>query len=148
MLYDWRNVPRADGYSPAQLLFGRRQRTSLPLLPFQNCPINFFDAASSKDALHSTSKKFHDLHNFNLSPLHPCQSVLIQDPKTSLWNTSGIISSIRPDNLSYNVQIADRQFIRPRRLLRPFASQSTYFIPTCLFFSLPSTTFSSSSVPC
>ena len=31
MLYEWRNVPRADGYSPAQLLFGRRQRTSLPL---------------------------------------------------------------------------------------------------------------------
>ena len=33
VLYKWRNVPRSDGYSPAQLLFGRRQRTSLPLLP-------------------------------------------------------------------------------------------------------------------
>ena len=33
VLYEWRNVPRADGYSPAQLMFGRAQRTSLPSLP-------------------------------------------------------------------------------------------------------------------
>ena len=33
MLYEWRNVPRSDGYSPAQLMFGRAQRTSLPSLP-------------------------------------------------------------------------------------------------------------------
>ena len=24
MLYEWRNVPRADGFSPAQLMFGRQ----------------------------------------------------------------------------------------------------------------------------
>ena len=29
-LYVWRNIPRADGFSPAQLLFGRRQFTALP----------------------------------------------------------------------------------------------------------------------
>jgi len=29
-VYEWRNVPRTDGYSPAQLLFGRRQFTSVP----------------------------------------------------------------------------------------------------------------------
>ena len=33
-----------------------------------------------------------------------------------------MILSIRPDNLSYVVQIADRQFLRPRRLLRPLTS--------------------------
>ena len=27
MLYEWRNVPRADGYSPSQLMFGRSQQT-------------------------------------------------------------------------------------------------------------------------
>ena len=26
-LYEWRNLPRSNGYSPAQLLFGRRQYT-------------------------------------------------------------------------------------------------------------------------
>ena len=39
MLYEWRNVPRSDGFSPAQLLFGRAQRTSLPTLPSQITPI-------------------------------------------------------------------------------------------------------------
>ena len=28
MLYEWRNVPRTDGFSPAQLMFGRALRTS------------------------------------------------------------------------------------------------------------------------
>ena len=101
-----------ERYSPAQLLFGRRQRISLPILPLHNRPINFFDAASSKDALHSSSKQYHDLHKIDLPPLRPGQSVLIQDPKTTLWSTSGVISSIRLDNLSYLVQIADRLFIR------------------------------------
>ena len=31
-LLEWRNTPRADGYSPAQAFFGRRLRTSLPSL--------------------------------------------------------------------------------------------------------------------
>ena len=48
MLYEWRNVPRSDGFSPAQLLFGRVQRTSLSTLPSQIAPIDFHFAASSK----------------------------------------------------------------------------------------------------
>ena len=30
-LYEWRNLPRDHGYSPAQLMFGRRQCVSLPM---------------------------------------------------------------------------------------------------------------------
>ena len=107
-----------DSYSPAQLLFGRRQRTNLPLLPFQNLPINFNEAASAKDAIHSSSTSYHDLHKRNLPLLSPGQSVLIQDPKSLLWDSSGVIVSVRPDKLSYVISNADRQFVRPRRLLR------------------------------
>ena len=32
-LYYWRNVPRKDGYSPAQLFLGRKQFTKLPAAP-------------------------------------------------------------------------------------------------------------------
>ena len=117
VLYEWRNVPRLDGYSPAQLLFGRRQRTSLPLLPIQNRPISFHDAAISKDKSHSVSKQFHDQHKVEMSLLHPGQIVLIQDPKTSLWSSTGTILSIRQDKLSYDVLIADRQLLQARRLL-------------------------------
>ena len=42
------------------------------------------------------------------------------------WPSSiGTILSIRPDKLSYDVQIADRQFLWPRRLLRPASTQTT-----------------------
>ena len=51
--------------------------------------------------------------------LHPGQQVHIQDPKTFLWSSFGIVLSIWPDKLSYNVLIADQTFIRPRRFLRP-----------------------------
>ena len=130
MLYAWNNVPRSDGYSPAQLLFGRRQRTNLPLLPFQNSPINFNEAASAKDAIHSSSTSFHDLHKKNLPSFSPGQSVLIQDPKSLLWDSTGVVVSVRPDNLSYVISNADRQFVRPRRLLR--------LCTLCLLYTSPS----------
>ena len=94
MLYEWRNVPRSDGYSPAQLLFGRRQRTNFPILPLQNRPINFNEAASSKDAVHTSSDDYHDLHKKTLPSLTPGQTVLIQDPKSLLWDSTGVVVSI------------------------------------------------------
>ena len=60
MLFEWRNVPRSDGYSPAQLLFGRQQRTCLPIPPSQVQPHKFSAAASSKDITHDCSKYNHD----------------------------------------------------------------------------------------
>ena len=58
ILYEWRNVPRSDGYSPAQLMFSHAQRTSLPTLLSQNVPIDFKTAASSKDAVHARGAFF------------------------------------------------------------------------------------------
>ena len=90
-LYEWRNVPWADGYSPAQLMFGQQQRTGLPSLPQQILPIDFFAAASSKDEAHDRSKSYHDRSNVFLPELSPGQAVLLQDPKSSAWTKKGII---------------------------------------------------------
>ena len=49
-LYFWRNVPRSDGYSPAQLLFGRRQLTNLPMLQKQYEQCDFSSAKEAKDS--------------------------------------------------------------------------------------------------
>ena len=58
-LHAWRNVPRADGYSPAMLLFGKRQHTKLPTLPFQHMLIDRHAAHSTKAlALKSTLAEF------------------------------------------------------------------------------------------
>ena len=101
MLYEWRNVPRSDGYSPAQLLFGRAQRTSLPTIPCQNKPIDFSSAVSAKDAAHARSKIDHDKSKLSLPRLSPGQEVYLQDSKSSAWDRRGVVVSVRPDNLSY-----------------------------------------------
>ena len=64
MLYEWRNVPRSDGYSPAQ-------RTSLPSLPSQNVPIDFLSAASSKDTAQARAKLDRDRSKLSLTSLSP-----------------------------------------------------------------------------
>ena len=129
-LYEWRNVPCLDGFSPAQLLFGHRQRTALPVLPCQNRPINFHDAAISKKKLHAASKSLHDQHKVILPDLKPGQQVCLQNPKSSLWDSFGTILSIRPDKLSYVVLVADRTFIQPRRLLRPSSPEQSPSSPS------------------
>ena len=126
MLYEWRNVPRSDGYSPAQLMFGRAQRTSLPSLPSQNVPINFDLAASSKDAAHARAKLDHDKSKLSLASLSPGQAVYLQDSKSSAWNKHGIIVSMRPDRLSYVIRVDNRFFTRPRHLLRPVTSGTPF----------------------
>ena len=118
-MYEWRNVPRSDGYSPAQLLFGRAQRTSLPTISCQNRPINFESAASAKDAAHARSKLDHDKSKLSLSRLSPGQDVFLQDSKSSAWDKRGV----RPDNLSYIIRSDNKHFTPPpRRLLHPVPS--------------------------
>ena len=61
-LYYWRNIPRKDGYSPAQLLMGRKQFTQLPAAPVH---YEFYDPASaqvSKDKAFDAAQKAHDQH--------------------------------------------------------------------------------------
>ena len=106
MLYEWRNVPRSDGYSPAQLLFGRAQRTSLPTIPCQNKPIDFESAASAKDAAHARSKLDYDKSKLSLSCLSPGQDVFLQDSRSSAWDKRGVIVSVCPTSSNRIIDIS------------------------------------------
>ena len=44
-LYKWRNLPRDHGFSPAQLMFGRRQRNALPMPDSAFSQVDFVKAA-------------------------------------------------------------------------------------------------------
>ena len=57
---------------------------------------------------------------------YPCclqaRQFICKTLKSSAWDKHGVISSIRPDKLSYIVLCDGRYFTRPRRLLRPVPS--------------------------
>ena len=119
-LYEWRNIPRTNGFSPAQLLFGRPQYTALPSLPVHHQFYNIDTASAAKDATQLTEKKYHDQHKSFLPELSVGQAVLLQDPKTRLWNHDASIIAVRPDKLSYIVRSRydGREFNRSRRMIR------------------------------
>ncbi|XP_059098387.1 uncharacterized protein K02A2.6-like [Tigriopus californicus] len=103
-LLEWRNVPRADGLSPAQWLFGRRLRTQVPGHPAS------YDCLSDGDFLAALSKRNVDKgkvqDNFNarssvLTPLSPNTNVLVQDPHSKKWNQSATVIRVRENGQSY-----------------------------------------------
>ena len=51
VLYEWRNMPKAHGFSPAQLLFGRSHDMLLPQPQAAFSPIDFGQAALARDQL-------------------------------------------------------------------------------------------------
>ena len=134
-VYEWRNVPSSDGYSPAQLLFGRRQYTSLPSATHHN---HFYDvdaAKKAKDEKFVAAQEFHDQHKTFLPPLEVGQGVIVQDPHSGVWADEAVISSIRPDGLSYELSSHGRSLLRSRKMLRPlpnFVRFTSPLLPTPL----------------
>ncbi len=121
-LTEWRNVPRADGFSPAQMLLGRRQRGLLPALPPDD--INHEEAVAARRHARDTGAAYHDAHAHPLPTLSQGQRVLIQHPLTKKWDSHGTVSDIREDGRSYEIQ-TDRgtAILRNRRFLRPCSLQ-------------------------
>ena len=119
-LYEWRNLPRTNGFSPAQLLFGRPQYTAVPSLPVHHRFYDIEKASAAKDRTQATDKVYHNQHKAFLPELSLGQPVLLQDPKTHLWNHDASIIAMRPDKLSYKVRSRSdgREFYRARRMIR------------------------------
>ena len=85
LLYHWRNIPRTDGYSPAQLLFGRKQFTSVPSTQGHYQPYKPAPAQAKRNKAFHTAARYHDEHKALLPPLHIGDMVKLQCPSTSLW---------------------------------------------------------------
>ena len=103
-LYVWRYIPRADGYNPAQLLFGRRQFTALPAV---SQAYDFYDAQEAqkcRDKVFNLHIPSHDQGTGFLSELSPGDKVVIQHPKTGDWSQRGVIISVRPSGQSYQIE--------------------------------------------
>jgi len=122
-LATWRNTPRADGYSPAQMLIGRRQRTRLPTLPQQHLPIVQADAQAARQRTLADAKTRHDEHSAPLTPLEIGTTVRVQDPKSKRWTETGTVQSMRDTGRSYIILMPNgNSLLRNRIFLKPLVT--------------------------
>ncbi|CAB4046208.1 Hypothetical predicted protein, partial [Paramuricea clavata] len=119
-LSEWRNVPRSDGPSPAQTLFGRRQRGILPTL---NDGKNDGDLEAKIKAKNEKRREAMERGNEQrkeMPKLKAGDAVLIQNPLTKRWKEEGTILASRNRGRSYLLETKDGWTkTRNRRYLKP-----------------------------
>jgi hypothetical protein len=120
-LFAFRNTPRADGVSPAQMMFGRRQRGLLPVTETSlREHVKLEEAAAIRESGISGAAVRHDVRARELSKLKCGQRVVVQDPKTGKWDAFAVILGPHVSGHSYDIEFYDgRVSSRNRRLLRP-----------------------------
>ncbi|XP_042072880.1 uncharacterized protein K02A2.6-like [Haplochromis burtoni] len=120
-LLAYRATPLQSGYSPAELLMGRRLRTTLPMLPSQlepTLPDNALLAQKERE------KRMMDMANFNrrhrakpLCSLSPGEQVWVTDVKTT-----GTVIQNHSTPRSYTVELPQGTVRRNRVHLIPLSS--------------------------
>ena len=118
----WRNTPKANGFTPSDLMFGYTQNFGQGQT--SNFAFIYRQKAAFKKSIIENQKTAHYNSKSRLLPaLLPNSSVLVLNPKTHSWDSAATISAIRPDGHSYEIIDADLNMsIRNRRDLRPLLS--------------------------
>ena len=123
-LLELRNTPRADGRSPAQILYGHPLRSAVPMhhRAFAECWQEAADTCDARAAeLLERSVGRYDRSARLHCPLRIGQRVLLQDPTSQLWDRTGTVTGIgaRRDYLvrlpSGRIRWRNRRFLRPLR---------------------------------
>ena len=123
-LLEFRNLPRVDGFSPAEMFVGRRQRTLLPVLPSARSPVDQEEAHAGRGVTDTANRKRKDQHTIAHQPLNIGQEVLVQHPHTNLWDEKGIVQEIKDHGKSYVIEFEGGSCkIRNRRYLRSLPVQ-------------------------
>ena len=115
-LAQWLQTPREDGYSPSDLFFRRHLRGLLPSIPRQ------IDVQKGGGARDKGQQRYRDQMSGNKTPLTPLEmgdSVVLQDPKSDLWDTKAKVVEKRHNGRSYWVETEDGEsFLRGRPMIR------------------------------
>ena len=123
-LHSWRNTPREDGTSPAQIMFGRRQNTHLPTLDVHHEPINFEEAMTAKQRKSDANKRIHDKTAVSLTELKLQQTCLMQHHVTGKWDTLVTVTDRIPNTESYIVKSrSGKEYTRNRKFLHPYQQE-------------------------
>ena len=120
----WRNTPRADGFSPAMLMFNRNMKeerlpVAAPALRLQSQGHQELGAQARQEVREQQVGHKNQVR-LERKQLQVGQLVLVQNTDNNLWDQFGTIIEVRPDNLSYLVRLHnnDRIVLRGRDLLK------------------------------
>jgi hypothetical protein len=107
-LLEYRNTPRQNDKTLAQLLFGQNIRSSVP--SFNDLPRPFYSRKPSLDS------------SCSHQPLQTGDHVWVQDHKPGLWNMSGIIGNANGRNYMIRMENGwiygrNRHHVRKRRVI-------------------------------
>ena len=118
----YRNTPRADGFSAAQLMFGRRLKGPLPMIAkhLEIDAKNFSEGRLMREKEEADRRKCHDSRSAELPKLSMRDEVIVQDIVTKKWNRPAEVVSVRESGRSYELKDAmnGKYFIRNRKFLR------------------------------
>ena len=118
-LLEWRNVPRSGGFSPAQLMFGRAQKISMPALPEAYRAIDGEAAVRDRESRDYAMKKSFDKNAAILPKMNVGDSVVMQDVTSKKWTREGRIKDIVGRGNSHMIELPDGGILRRnRRFLR------------------------------
>ena len=122
-LLELRNTPRADGRSPAQVLFGHPIRSGVPTHHRAFAPEWQRAAADCEEKAAAAQEQVTRRHDATARPLSQLQignRVDLQDTATGRWDRTGVIVGIG-QRRTYLVKTASgRVYWRNRRFLRPY----------------------------
>jgi hypothetical protein len=119
-LREWLNCPRADGYSPAQMMYGFRQRGDLPALPAAYRRIDLEDAELKRQGKQDANKDHHDHRSRAIPDMPVGTPVWVLDPKTKLWDIPGVIFDAYRNGRTYKIKLDNGRFYyRNRKFVRP-----------------------------
>ena len=119
-LLEYRNVPNETGYSPSQMFFGRRQRGSLPMLPW----LTDMDVDAAENGAQNRRAKLNAVNPGILKPeLGKGTRVTIQNEVTKRWDRTGEVMEVRESGQSYVINCDGKSLVRNRKFLRPLTME-------------------------
>ena len=104
-LTEWRNTPRYDGLSPAQWLFGHRQRTATIAAPTAYERIDDKQLQYHTDLRGASQKPSHDKSAKELQPFEKGEKAQVQDLKTGHWLCDALVLDVRNGGCSYRIEL-------------------------------------------
>jgi hypothetical protein len=117
-LSEFRNLPRSDGISPAQLMFGRRTRGQLPMLSCAYDPIDQAEGRERRRKTQALNRAYSDRHTVKHPTIGTGDKVLVQDTISKLWNKKGIILETRENGRSFIINVDGKRKLRNQKYLR------------------------------